>query len=45
LMSKSATELSIHHNHQALVTHGCNPSYQGGRDQEARGSKPAQANM
>jgi hypothetical protein len=26
------------------VAHACNPSYSGGRDQEARGSKPAQAN-
>jgi hypothetical protein len=24
--------------------HTCNPSYSGGRDQEDRGSKPAQAN-
>jgi hypothetical protein len=29
---------------QALVAHGCNPSYSGGRDQEDWGSKPAQAN-
>jgi hypothetical protein len=27
-----------------LLTHACNPSYSGGRDQENRGSKPAQAN-
>jgi hypothetical protein len=27
---------------QALVAHACNPSYTGGRDQEDRGSKPAQ---
>jgi hypothetical protein len=27
-----------------LVTHTCNPSYSGGRDQEDRGSKPSQAN-
>jgi hypothetical protein len=27
-----------------LVAHTCNPSYSGGRDQEDRGSKPAQAN-
>jgi hypothetical protein len=26
------------------VAHACNPSYSGGRDQEDRGSKPAQAN-
>jgi hypothetical protein len=26
------------------VAHICNPSYSGGRDQEAQGSKPAQAN-
>jgi hypothetical protein len=25
---------------QALVTHACNPSYSGGRDQENRGLKP-----
>jgi hypothetical protein len=29
---------------RAPVTHSCNPSYSGGRDQEDRGSKPAQAN-
>jgi hypothetical protein len=28
----------------APVAHACNPSYSGGRDQEDRGSKPAQAN-
>jgi hypothetical protein len=28
----------------ALVPHTCNPSYSGGRDQEDRGLKPAQAN-
>jgi hypothetical protein len=28
----------------APVAHTCNPSYSGGRDQEDRGSKPAQAN-
>jgi hypothetical protein len=28
----------------ALVTHPCNPSYSGSRDQEDRGSKPAWAN-
>jgi hypothetical protein len=28
----------------ALVAHACNPSYSGGRNQEDRGSKPAQAN-
>jgi hypothetical protein len=27
-----------------LVAHTCNPSYSGDRDQEDRGSKPAQAN-
>jgi hypothetical protein len=27
-----------------LVTHFCNPSYSGGRDQEDRSSKPAWAN-
>jgi hypothetical protein len=27
-----------------LVTHACDPSYLGGRDQEDQGSKPAQAN-
>jgi hypothetical protein len=27
-----------------LVAHTCNPSYSGGRDQEDRSSKPAQAN-
>jgi hypothetical protein len=27
-----------------LVAHTCNPSYSEGRDQEDRGSKPAQAN-
>jgi hypothetical protein len=27
-----------------LVAHACNPSYSGGRDQEDRGSKSAQAN-
>jgi hypothetical protein len=26
------------------VVHACNPSYSGGRDQEDRGSKPAQGN-
>jgi hypothetical protein len=26
------------------VAHACNASYSGGRDQEDRGSKPAQAN-
>jgi hypothetical protein len=26
---------------QALVTHACNPSYSGGRDQEDLGLKPA----
>jgi hypothetical protein len=26
------------------VTHACNPSYSGGRDQEDHGSKPAWAN-
>jgi hypothetical protein len=26
------------------LAHACNPSYSGGRDQEDRGSKPAQAN-
>jgi hypothetical protein len=29
---------------QAPVTHACNPSYSGGRDQEDRSSKPAWAN-
>jgi hypothetical protein len=29
---------------QALVTHACNPSYSGSRDQEDHHSKPAQAN-
>jgi hypothetical protein len=29
---------------QAPVAHNCNPSYSGGRDQEARVSKPAWAN-
>jgi hypothetical protein len=29
---------------QAPVAHTCNPSYSGGRDQEDRSSKPAQAN-
>jgi hypothetical protein len=29
---------------QVPVAHTCNPSYSGGRDQEDRGSKPAQAN-
>jgi hypothetical protein len=29
---------------QAQVAHAYNPSYSGGRDQEDRGSKPAQAN-
>jgi hypothetical protein len=29
---------------QAPVTHTCNPSYSGGRNQEDRSSKPAQAN-
>jgi hypothetical protein len=29
---------------QMPVAHACNPSYSGGRDQEDRGSKPAQAN-
>jgi hypothetical protein len=28
----------------ALVAHTCNPSYSGGRDQEAQMLKPAQAN-
>jgi hypothetical protein len=27
-----------------LIAHACNPSYSEGRDQEDRGSKPAQAN-
>jgi hypothetical protein len=26
------------------VTHACNPSYSGGRDQDDHGSKPGQAN-
>jgi hypothetical protein len=26
------------------MSHTCNPSYSGGRDQKAHGSKPAQAN-
>jgi hypothetical protein len=29
---------------QALVSHACNPSYPGSRDQENHGSKPAGAN-
>jgi hypothetical protein len=29
---------------QVPVAHACNPSYLGGKDQEDRGSKPAQAN-
>jgi hypothetical protein len=29
---------------QALVTHACNPSYPGGKDQQDCGSKPAGAN-
>jgi hypothetical protein len=29
---------------QVLVTHTCNPSYSGGRDQEDRSSKPIWAN-
>jgi hypothetical protein len=29
---------------RAPVVHACNPSYSGGRDQEALGSKPAPAN-
>jgi hypothetical protein len=29
---------------QVPVAHACNPGYSGGRDQEDRGSKPAQAN-
>jgi hypothetical protein len=29
---------------QALVTHACNPSYSGGRDQKDHSSKPTQAN-
>jgi hypothetical protein len=29
---------------RAPVTHACNPSYAGGRDQEDGGSKPARAN-
>jgi hypothetical protein len=28
---------------RALVSHTCNPTYSGGRDQEIRGLKPAQA--
>jgi hypothetical protein len=31
-------------NKPVLVAHACNPSYSGGRDQEDRSSKPAQAN-
>jgi hypothetical protein len=27
-----------------LVAHACNPSYSGGRDQEAHSSRPARAN-
>jgi hypothetical protein len=27
-----------------VVTHACNPSYSGSRDQEDHGSKPAQVN-
>jgi hypothetical protein len=30
---------------QALVAHTCSPSYSGGRDQEDRNSKPAQAKV
>jgi hypothetical protein len=30
---------------QVLVAHACNPSYSGGRDQEDRGLKAAQANV
>jgi hypothetical protein len=29
---------------RGLVTHSCNPSYSGGRDQEDCGSKPARGN-
>jgi hypothetical protein len=29
---------------QVLVAHACNPSYSGGRDQEYRNLRPAQAN-
>jgi hypothetical protein len=29
---------------QAAMTHACNPSYSGDRNQEDHGSKPAQAN-
>jgi hypothetical protein len=38
-----STGLKIH-SCQAPVAHACNPSYSGGRDQEDRGLKPAQAN-
>jgi hypothetical protein len=38
------TELRKAHFSQAPVAHACNPSYSGGRDQEDRGWKPAQAN-
>jgi hypothetical protein len=37
-------EYNIFLNSWALVAHTCNPNYSGGRDQEDRGSKPAQAN-
>jgi hypothetical protein len=36
--------LSKNRNYQALVTHACNPTYSGGRNQEDCSSKPAQAN-
>jgi hypothetical protein len=41
--------LGIYHYHktinsQVLVTHACNPSYSGGRNQKDCGSKPVQAN-
>jgi hypothetical protein len=39
----SATQLSSKSS-RAPVTHACNPSYSGGRDQEDCSSKPAQAN-
>jgi hypothetical protein len=38
------SHLNIDEYHQALVAHTYNPSYSGGRDQEDRSLKPAQAN-
>jgi hypothetical protein len=43
-LGKGSKIMSQKQNKQALVAPTCNPSYSGGRDQEAQGSKPAWKN-